>query len=152
MKSLAVPDPLPETMLTLARAGDIAVVSLTCKTIRERQASALGRYLSNLCEQVSGRLVLEVAGVGSFGCAWINELLTVSGQCRSFGADLVVLGMPERDARVMRTTGITRHLTLAHSRAEALAKLGAPSVAPWRLAVARLLDIPVGTPALSKAA
>lgn len=138
-------DPLPETMFTLSRVSDIAVLNVTCPAIRERQAQVLGRYLSELTGHTGGRIVLEVGGVGSFSCAWINELLSVTRRCRAMGGDLVLLGMPLRDWRVLETTGLSRHLTLTRSRTDALSRLGAGEVAPWRLAVARLLDIPVGS-------
>jgi len=140
-------DPLPETMFTLSRVGDVAVVNITCPAIRERQAEVLGRYLSDLCAQVEGRLILELSGVGSFACAWINELLRVTRRCRSMGGQLVLTGMPLRDVRVLESTGLAKHLCLAKSRADALSHLGESSVAPWRLAVARLLDIPVAAEA-----
>jgi anti-anti-sigma regulatory factor len=149
---LATAEPLPETMFTLSRAGEVAILSLTCPTIRERQAAVLGNYLNSLASQVGGRLVVEVSGVGSFGCAWINQLLSLTGHCRSFGGELVILGMPERDARVLRSTGLARHLVLASSRSEALSRFATGNISPWRLAVARLLDIPVAEAPIAKAA
>lgn len=146
MTELADAPSLPETMFTLSRVGNAAVVSLTCPAIREKQAQTLGRYLRDLSDQVQGRIVLEVAGVGSFSCAWINELLRLTQRCRSMGGNLVLSGMPERDARVLRSTGLLQHLCLMNSRSEAINLLGGCPVAPWRLAVARLLDIPVAEP------
>lgn len=150
MPTMSIADPLPETMFTLSRQDDVAVLSLTCPAIRERQASTLGRYLTSLCEQVQGRMILEVSGVGSFSCAWINELLSVTHQCRAFGGNLVLVGVHERDLRVLRTTGLMRHLSIAQSRQEAMGAFGKAPLTPWRLAVARLLDIPVAP--MSKAA
>lgn len=136
--------PLPDTMFTLSRVGDVAVVSLTCPAIREHQAQVLGRYLQELCEEVTGRVVLEVTGVAQFSCAWINTLLSLTRRCRALGGTMVVLGMAPKDEQVLRSTGLDKHLFLRSSRSAALAEFGAPSLAPWRLAVARLLDIPVG--------
>jgi anti-anti-sigma regulatory factor len=144
--------PMPETMFSLSRVGHVAVVTLMCPSVRERQAAVLGRYLGDLCDQVQGRVILEVAGVGSFTCAWINELLAITRRCRAFGGNLVLIGLPERDERVLRSTGLLKHLTLARGRPEALNEFGDQPVAPWRLAVARLLDIPISIPQASKAA
>lgn len=139
----AVDQPLNDTMFTLSRAGNVAVVSLTCPAIREHQSQVLGRYLQELCDGVAGRLVLEVAGVSQFSCAWINTMLSLTQRCKAMGGNMVILGMPEKDARTLRGTGIDRHLCLRPTRSAALAEFGEASLAPWRLAVARLLDIPV---------
>jgi len=134
---------LSDTMFTLSRVGDIAVVSLTCPAIREHQAHVLGRYLQELCDDVTGRVVLEVTGVAQFSCAWINTLLSLTHRCRAMGGNLVILGMPAQDERMLRSTGLDKHLYLRPSRSAAFAEFGTPSLAPWRLALARLLDIPV---------
>jgi len=133
---------LPDTMFTLSRVGDAAVVSLTCPAIKDRQAQILGRYLKELAPEVGGRIVLEVAGVGQFACAWINTLIDLTRVCERLGGRLFVQGMPRKDVRVLRATGIDRMIGLVGTRAEAMQQFGGGSCAPWKLAVARLLDIP----------
>ncbi len=134
---------LPDTMFTLSRVGETAVVSLTCPYIRERQSEILGRYLKELAPEVGGRLILEVAGVGQFACAWINTLVEVSKGCQREGGRLIVQGMSKKDVRMLRETGLDRHITLCASRQEAMQHFNrAGAIKPWRLAVARLLDLP----------
>jgi hypothetical protein len=79
-------------------------------------------------------------------------MLSLTQRCRSLGGNLVVLGMPTKDERMLRSTGLDKHLYLRSSRAAALAEFGTPSLAPWRLAVARLLDIPVQNQSVRRAA
>ncbi|MDX2130845.1 MAG: STAS domain-containing protein [Planctomycetota bacterium] len=135
---------LPDTMLTLSRVGDAAIVSLTCPAIHDQQTGVLERFLRDLAPGVGGRIVLEVASVGRFNCSWINALIALSRDCTRMGGRLVILGMPTRDERLLRSTGIDRFLDLASDRREALARFDAGSAAPWRLGVERLLDMPQG--------
>lgn len=132
---------LPDTMFTLSRVGDAAIVSLTCPSIHESQADVLGRYLKQLAPEVGGQIVLEVAGVGRFNCAWINTLIEVSRACTRLGGKMFVLGVPAREQTLIRTTGLDRHVNLCSSRAEAMAQFRASST-PWRMGVERLLDLP----------
>ncbi|CAG0962177.1 hypothetical protein PHYC_00786 [Phycisphaerales bacterium] len=133
---------LPDTMFTLSRVGDAAIVSLACPTIHEPQAKVMGRYLRQLIGEVGGRLVLEVAGVGRFNCSWINTLIELSRQCEKLGGRLFVLGIPPREQDLIRSTGLDRYLNLATTRAEAMRSFEGGGAAPWRLGVSRLLDMP----------
>src|SRR5262245_26788443 len=135
-----------DLMFTLSRIGDAAVVTLACPVVLDQQARQLGEYLSALARNVGGRMAVEVAGIGSFSCAWINTLIELTQRCRMLGGDLVVYGRSRTHVKLLRRTGLTRHLHVAPGRAAALTMLGAASVSPWRLAVARLLDIPVALP------
>lgn len=133
---------LPDTMFTLSRVGDAAIVSLACPAIHEAQAKVLGRYLKQLVAEVGGRLVLEVAGVGSFNCSWINALIELSRQCERLGGRLFVLGIPRREQGLIRTTGLDRYINMTTSRAEALRSFESPGAPTWRLGLTRLLELP----------
>lgn len=138
-------DQLPDTMFTLSRIGDAAIISITTPSIQEPQAKVLGKYLRQLSGEVSGQVVLEVAGIGKFNCAWINAMIEVSRFCESLGGKLFVLGLPKREEGLLRTTGLDRHLTLVATRSAAMRQFKANSETPWRLGVARMLDIPAAT-------
>lgn len=142
MYALTEAHQLPDTMFTLSRIGDAAIISITTPSIMEAQATVLGRYLRQLSSEVQGQVVLEVAGVGKFNCAWINTMIEVSRYCQSLGGRLFVLGMPGREVRLLKSTGLDRHLSLVATRSAAMREFKASSETPWRLGVARMLDIP----------
>ncbi len=135
-----------ETMFTLSRVGDSAVVSLCCTKIEESQCDGLHSYLLGLARNSGGRLALELAGVRNFSCAWINAMMELTRECRALGGQLVLFGLRTEHRTILERTGLARQMTVASSRTRALELLGSATIAPWRLAVARLLDIPVALP------
>jgi anti-anti-sigma factor len=136
-----------DTVFSFSRQGDAAVVTLACPAVRDWQASVLSTYLSDIVERNRGRtLVVDVAGVAKFSCAWINALITLTERATRMGGQLVVVGLSRDSRRLLKSTGLSRRLHLAGSPAEALAMKQDATVAPWRLAVARMLSIPVQAP------
>lgn len=136
--------PLPDTMFTLSQVGDIAVLGITCPALLDEQAQALAPALRDIATQSNGRMLVDLAGVGRFSCAWINTLIELTRACRELGGELVVVNVHPKAKQLLRSSELDRFLHLAPSRAAAFQALGHPVVAPWRLAIARLLDIPVG--------
>lgn len=143
---------LTETMLSLSRIGDVSVLGLSAPAILDEEAAVLGRYFSELARQSQGRVVIELSGVVRFSCAWINTLISITRQCDEMGGRLVVCGLSPLAERMLKTTGLVRYLHVAGNRREALRIHGEPSLAPWRAAVARMLDIPVRGPGSTHAA
>ena len=135
-----------DTMFTLSRVGDSAVVSLCCSKIEESQCNGLHSYLLGLARNSGGRLALELAGVRNFSCAWINAMMELTRECRALGGQLVLFGLRTEHQTILERTGLVRQLVVASSRTRALELLGSATIAPWRLAIARLLDIPVALP------
>lgn len=136
--------PLPDTMFTLSQVGDIAVLAITCPALLDDQAQALAPSLRDIAVQSHGRVLIDMGGVGRFSCAWINTLLELTRTCKRLGGEMVVVNVHPKARHLLRDSELDRHLNLAASRAAAFQVLGHPTVAPWRLAVARWLDIPVG--------
>ncbi|MFZ4575705.1 MAG: STAS domain-containing protein [Phycisphaerales bacterium] len=127
---------------TVSRSG-VAVVNLVARSLRERQAFILQPHLNQVCDEYDGRLVIDASRVEQFTCAWVNCLITLSRRCRTLGGDLIIAGVPRYARDLFESTGLDKHLHLATTPEHAFAEFGLPSVSPWRLAVARLLDIPV---------
>lgn len=142
-----------DTVLSFSRQGDAAVVTLACPAVREWQASVLSTYLNDVVERNRGRtVVVDVAGIGQFSCAWINTLIGLTERVARMGGQLVVVGLSRESRRLLKSTGLVRRLHLAGSTSEALAMTGDGAIAPWRMAVARMLAIPVQTPSSRRAA
>lgn len=132
--------------MSVSHVGSVAVVALTSPCIMERQATQVLTFLSTIARQNSGKVVLDVSNVGRFSCAWINALLGLTNECRGFGGNLVLVGLKGEDVKLFRHTGLLERFTRASDRVEGCALLGERIVSPWRLAVARLLDLPVAQP------
>jgi anti-anti-sigma factor len=152
MLTLSRPVSLP--VLTYSRVGHAAVVLLAGESIRDEESTVLKGRLIGLASDHKGTIVLDLTQVGTFSCAWINTMLDIRSACTQLGGDLALTGLnrPMRD--FFRSTGLEDRFLIANDRFHALALLGLELVSPWRLAVARLLDIPVAVPSypLSRAA
>lgn len=136
----------PQSVLSVAQAGTVSVVAVSFPVIRERQAMLLQRPLSDLVDVAHGRVAMDLSQVGSFSCAWINTLIALTRRCRSQGGDLVLFAMDSASARTIRDTGLLSHLTLERDKFTALSAFGEAPAAGWRMAVARMLDLPVAIP------
>jgi anti-anti-sigma factor len=132
---------LADTMFTLSRTPEAAVVSLSCPSIQDSQARILAHYLRQLAGESAGRIVLEVAGVGKFTCAWINALIEVSRHCESLGGRMFILGMPRRERKLISSTGLDRYLHLSSGRGEAIAFFQSLPSHVWRFGPDKLLDL-----------
>lgn len=152
MLNIHEPDPLARTELSIARVGPATIVSLACPQLHDAQAEALECSLHEFVLSSGGRLVIDMTAVANFSCAWINSLIVLSRDCDARQGRLAVVGLNHRHRRLLHETGLTRYLTLATTQHEALDLVGCPMVSPWRLAVARILNIPIAPTAYSKAA
>lgn len=136
----------PQSVISVAHVGAVSVVAVSFPVIRERQAQLLERPLSDIVDMAKGKLAMDLSQVGSFSCAWINSLISLTRRCRTQGGDLVLFAMEAASARTIRDTGLLSHLTLERDKLAALQRLGEEPASGWRLAVARMLDLPVAIP------
>ncbi|HYE61835.1 MAG TPA: STAS domain-containing protein [Phycisphaerales bacterium] len=132
------------TVFSFSRVGDAAVVTLACPAVREWQASVLHSYLADVVDRNRGRAVIvDVAGIQQFSCAWLNTLIRLTERAAQMGGSLMVVGFSRDTRRLMKSTGVFRRLNVMGSTAEALSAAGAAEVPGWKLAVARMLQIPL---------
>jgi anti-anti-sigma factor len=152
MLNIHEPDPLSRTELSIAKVGPATIASLACPQLHEEQAEALEFSLRELVETSGGRLIVDMTAVANFSCAWINTLIVLTRACETRQGRLAVVGINHRHRRLLSETGLTRYLTLASTQHEALDLVGCPMISPWRLTIARMLNIPVAPTLYSKAA
>lgn len=152
MLNIHEPDPLSRTELSIARVGPATIISLACPQLHESQAEALEFSFREFVESSAGRLVVDMTAVANFSCAWINSLIQLSRECDRLQGRLVVVGLNHRHRRLLHETGLTRYLTLASTQHEALDLVGCPMISPWRLTIARMLNIPVASTPYARAA
>lgn len=136
----------PQSVLSVAHLGNVSIIAVNFAVIRERQAQLLERPLSDIVDMAKGKVAMDLSQVGSFSCAWINSLISLTRRCRSQGGDLVLFAMDSASSRTIRDTGLLSHLTLERDKVGALKRLGEEPASGWRMAVARMLDIPVAIP------
>ena len=70
-------------------------------------------------------------------------MIELTERATKMGGSLMVVGFTRDTRRLMKSTGVLRRLNVHASTFEALAASGATDVAPWRMAVAKILQIPV---------
>lgn len=135
-----------DTVFSFSRVGDAAVVTLACPAVREWQASVLHSYLTDVVDRNRGRAVIvDVAGIQQFSCAWLNTLIKLTERAAQMGGSLMVVGFARDTRRLMKSTGVFRKLNVMESTAHALSAAGASDLAPWKAAVARMLQLPLTT-------
>jgi anti-anti-sigma factor len=133
-----------DTVFSFSRVGDAAVVTLACPAVREWQSSVLSSYLADVIDRNRGRaVVVDMTGIQQFSCAWLNTLIGLTERATQMGGSLMVVGFSRDTRRLMKSTGVLRRLQVFGSVSEALASSRATDIAPWRVAVAKMLQIPV---------
>ncbi len=135
----------PESLFSYRRTSGIGIAALRGPSIQPRQAERLRELLLDLIPVLNGRMVLDASKIESFSCAFLRAVCDATERCRFVGGDLVITGLSEQAKKLLRKTGLSDRLTLATGQPEAMAALGAPMIAPWRLTIARILDIPVAS-------
>ncbi len=135
--------PKPTMLFSTSFTDGIVTVAVIGPTVRERHVPALVRYLAEIADEHDGRMVVSMAGARSFTCAWLNALVALSRRCRHLGGRLVVTGLTRETEKLLRESGLDQHLSFTHDQNDARMAVECGSIAPWRLAVARLLSIPV---------
>jgi len=143
---------IPQSLFTARLIGDRMVVKLTCPSIRERQTSVLVEQLAATVARAKGRLVLELSEVHTCTCAWINAMLDLAKQCRAAGGELLLISVPDSLRKLLIGTGLSKNFTIVSRAAKARAILGLADIEPWKLALVRLLDLPVAQGQYAKAA
>lgn len=135
--------PLNESLLAVVNRHNVAIARLTCRVVRERQAQSLELELRKLCDDYEGRVILDVSTAPQFTCAWINTMILLTRKCRAMGGEFFVTGFERPTLGLFRSTGIDTHLHVVTSIEQAMGAFGMPHLSGWRLALARLLELPL---------
>lgn len=118
----AAPPPGPsasERYLLIERLSDATVVTVNEASLRETHAEQLTPELVSLARLSGGRLVLDLSKVRDFSCAWINSMITASGQCARVGGKMCVCGLSKELHAFLKDTGLHRTLQIAPGLREA---------------------------------
>lgn len=135
-----------QSLFTLHRVGGSGVVTVHASRVHEPQARLLAEQLTKIVAQVEGRLALEVSAVTQFTCAWINTLLDLAKACTQVGGELLLVGLPRAAKSLFRRAGLLPRFRVSSRLPRELRPSHAQPAAPWRLAAARLLNLPVAAP------
>jgi len=133
-----------DTVFSFSRVGAAAVVTVACPSVREWQSSVLANYLNDVIDRNRGRAVIvDMSGIVQFSCAWLNTLIQLTERATKMGGSLMIVGFTRDTRRLMKSTGLLRRLNVHATTSEALAASGATDISPWRMTVAKILQIPV---------
>lgn len=117
--------------------GMVAVASIDCPFIRDRQASMIEERLGRVLALHGGRLVIDMADVAQVSSAWLGSLLRLADACDKARGRLVVAGASEGVRQAIALVNGTRSFDLAE-RAEDALRLFEPAH-PSRTIFSRLL-------------
>ena len=95
------------------------MVTVNEASLRETHAEQLTPELVSLARLSGGRLVLDLSKVRDFSCAWINTMITASGQCARVGGKMCVSGLSRELHTFLKDTGLHRTLQIAPTLREA---------------------------------
>ncbi len=102
-----------EALVAVRIEDNAAVVTVLCSSVRERQAAVLMTTLQDVANANSGRVLLDLCGVGNLSAACITNLLAVQDCCASLGGKFVVFGLVGDLAASLRGSGVLKQLNLA---------------------------------------
>lgn len=140
MPELALDSPSIGSLLSVRRDGDVALVTIMCQSIMDRQAAILTPALLEIAKRHDGRLAIDLAEVADFSCAWINSLLALSKACDELSGKLVVFSLGRHVRDIMRATRLDKRLCVERDRRAAFKALGMSVTPGWQLALAKALD------------
>lgn len=147
-----VGDPLSDTRVSVTEVSGASVVRLEAPQLLELQSQLLSRHLGDLATRAGGRMVVDQSGIEKFSCSWVNELIALTRRCDAIGGRMAIFGFGHDAVRMLNASRLARQLHLARDQDEALDLIGCGAVKPWRLAIARVLAIPVALPRRAEAA
>lgn len=126
-------NPFEDAFVGVRIEDQVAVASVLCSSVRERQASILNQTLQELAARHRGRVLLDLCGVGMISTACIADLLTLQEQCRALGGRFVLFGLAGDLAATLRETGILQKLNVAPDELQARKQQQARNARPGLL-------------------
>ncbi len=112
-----------ESIVTFGVRGHAGVCTLSASNLSDHELQSVYRQMVDLTRRCEGRMVLDATMVRPMHCKWINTLLDLHHWCRGMGGQLIIAGLPSDAEDVIRTTGLTRHLTIVGSREDGVRAL-----------------------------
>jgi len=113
----------------------VALLHMREQEVREHHADRLRKAFIDAADRHDGRVILNVAGLVSFNCSWINTLLALSTHCVSKGGGLFITGLSPHALGVLRATGLISRFNTSPSTEHALGAMGLTGTSTWRMAI-----------------
>ncbi len=124
-----------ESVVTFEVRSHAGVLILSAVDLTDHEMQVLFQQILDLTRRVEGRLVLDATLVRPLNCGWINRLIDLHHRCSTMGGRLVIAGLPADAEDVIRSTGLTRHLSLVSTREDGVKLLstrnGRGSILEW---------------------
>ncbi|MBC7772185.1 MAG: STAS domain-containing protein [Pyrinomonadaceae bacterium] len=116
-------NPFEDAFVGVRIEDEVAVATVMCSSVRERQAAILQQTLVELAKSHGGRVLLDLCGVGMLSTACIADFLALQEQCKQLGGKFVLFGLASELASTLRTAGVLKNLNLAADEHDARKQL-----------------------------
>jgi len=121
----------------------MVIAELQCQVVHERHSQVLLAMLQETAREHVGRMVIDLSKVQRFTCAWINAMIALSALCEQLGGKMWVVGADAKSKELFAVTHLDKRVNFAGSIEQAVQHFSGATISPWRVALARLFDIPV---------
>jgi anti-anti-sigma regulatory factor len=116
-------NPFEDAFVGVRIEDQVAVASVRCTSVRERQAAILQQTLEELSKCHGGRVLLDLCGVGMISTACITDLIALQEQCKLLGGKFIIFGLAADLSNSLQSTGILKKLNLAADEQDARKQL-----------------------------
>ena len=122
MSMLEAASPASElvSVLDVGMLKPFAMVNVRPESLREHQAVLLRGELADVVDHSDGRVLLRFREGSDVCASCLNELITQSRRCEALGGRMFVVGLSKGMCRMLKGTGLDRHLHLAKDTADAM--------------------------------
>lgn len=108
------------SVLEVGMVRPFAMVRVRPDSLREHQTALLRDELADVVDHSVGRVLLRFDPGAEVCASSLNELIRASQRCDLLGGRLYIVGLSRRMRRLIRSTGLDRHLRLVKDTAQAM--------------------------------
>lgn len=108
------------SVLAVGMVRPFAMATVRPHSLREHQTALLRDELADVVDQSCGRVLLRFAPGAEICASALNALIRESQRCEALGGRMFIVGLSKPMRRLLRSTGLARHLHLAENTAGAM--------------------------------
>ncbi len=108
------------SVLEVGMVKPFAMVKVRPLSLREHQTVLLGEELADVVDQSCGRVLIRFDDGADVCASGLNELIMQSRRCEALGGRMVVVGMSRPMRKLIKGTGLDRHLHMEKTTADGM--------------------------------
>lgn len=108
------------SVLEVGMVRPFAMVNVRPDSLREHQTALLREELADVVEHSGGRVLLRFGNGAEVCASSLSEIIHESDRCETMGGRMYVVGLSRQMRKLIRSTGLDRHLNLVKDTAEAM--------------------------------